>query len=692
MKRSITRGLSVSAVSALAVTGLSLTVTPAASAAGPEVELLSQFTGFASTLPDGSGTGTRLTALVAEPGAEVTFQVNADPEAGEADPGWREVAAPADTTGRYASMNWDGRDSLGHSYVGERVALRAVATGVDGISYSVRNNVEVVDRQSVESVSLTTTSTPYFTQPYADSDRTSTTIPVSGVTSATSGTVELSPWRDAEGGFAGRTAAEVEPASFKVPGTSEFRDAGRFTGTVELTPFDITEGVVGVGAERGSDDVAPVSLTPQTIGGISASFAQEVPPGDQGEVTVRVVDTDGSPVVGAEVRRLSDGTVVGYTDRVGAVTTTQAGGSTEEYYANATDADGFDPQDGDVQSGPVTVAVYEPVASYVDPVLVDGEAFDVDEYTAGDLAVRVLDQRSRPVGAGESVSYKIYPSDADAPATYRTALTNSDGVAVADFDPTGASGRYTFAAVLTSQADSTAETLRTFTTGEAELLLSPKARKVVAAAGGQIDYFGRLVVDGVPLAGRRVELSYQRGVEVVPGNRPDAGLLTADGRRRTTAVDTNRNGSFRVTVDDRAEAPQASEVGGVLTALTGDTVATDESTVEGNAGAGDTSTTRFGSGRRGTATIVLRGFGNGARADRLRVAGPTTLAREEIKVFRVKARGKRVLVTTRTLNRTGDRPMIRVDDRNGFGETTYVVRLVASSRVKRADSAERVVR
>ena len=86
------------------------------------------------------------------------------------------------------------------------------------------------------------------------------------------------------------------------------------------------------------------------------------------------------------------------------------------------------------------------------------------------------------------------------------------------------------------------------------------------------------------------------------------------------------------------------------------------------------------------AAIVLGGVGNGARADELRVTGPTSLAGEGIEVFRVNAGGTRVLVTTRTLNDTGDQPRIRVADRNGSKRTTYVVELVGSQRVNAADS------
>lgn len=695
MKPSTARGLAVSAVSALTLTGLSVATAPLASAAGPDVELLSQFTGYASTAFNGNlgSSPSRLTAYLQSPDAVVSFQVNPDPEAGDADAGWRDVSGTTQYTGDYAYVTWGGGDSTGRSYTGERVALRVVATDAGGTSYATRNDVEVTGMgNEVPSVSITTLSAPFFTQPYADSGRTSTTGLVSGATSTTSGTVELSTWRGSDGTFVGQTQAQVESASFKIPGLNdEYLYFGRFTGALELSAFDLEQGVVGVAAELGSDDVAPVSLTPQTITSIDAYYAQDVRPGDQGDVTVRVSDENGRPVIGAEVRRVSNGALVGYTDRDGSLVTTQAGGSTEQYYANATDVDAYDSTDGDVQSGEVTVGTYEPVAAYTDGLLADGAVFDVDEYAAGDLAVRVLDDQGRRVGAGESVSYKIYPSDEEPPAVYSTALTNDDGVAVVDFDATGASGAYTFVSVLTSRVGTDADQVQSFTTGEAALLLSPKADPVVEEAGGQVDYFGRLVVEGEPLAGRRVDLAYDRGVEVVPGNRADAAILTADGRSLGTTVTTNANGSFRVTVDDKDENPLASETGGVLSAVTGDTVATETSTIDGNAATDAVSTTQFGTAGPGAAEISLSGFGNGPRADRLRVSGPAGLAGEGIKAFRVTAKGRRVLVSTETLNRKGDRS-IRVADRNRRATTTYVVRLVASPRVAAAFSNTRVLR
>jgi hypothetical protein len=681
MKTSITRGLATSAVTALTATGLAMATTPAAHAAAPEVELLSQFTGIASLAFDNNSSTARLTAQVDDPAAAVTFQVNPDPEAGAADAGWREIGAASQVVGTIAFRDWDGHDASGRSWTGERVALRVTAANADGASYAVRGDVEVTGGLGDDGVSLTTFSARYFTQPYADSGHVATTVRVAGVTSASSGTVALSSWRSSDGAFTGRTVAEVEPVSSKLPGDYDDVVSGRFDAGLELTPAEVEAGTVTLAAERGSDDVLPVSLVPQTIGSITAYPSEYVPTGQPGQVTVVVSDPEGNPVLGAEVRRLSDGVVVGYTDRDGVVRATQPGGSTEEYYANATDADGFAAEDGDVQSGPVTTDSYEPVASYVDTVLGDGPVFDVDEYAAGDLAALVYDNQGRPVGAGESVSYKVYPSDEEAPADYRTALTNADGIAVLDFDATGASGSHTVASVLTSQAGTTEPQLRTFTTGEATMLLSPKASPVVTDAGGQVDYFGRLLVEGEPLAGRVVDLTYTRGTEAVPGDAADAGIVAPEGLALDATRTTNGNGSFRVTVDDLDETPQASEFDGMLSAVTGTTETTETSSVTGNAGAGADSGTVFGSAGPGTAEIRLRGVGNGRAADRLRVTGPTTLAGETVEAFRVNARGKRVLVTTRTLNRFGDKPSIRVADGNGRRTTTYVVRLVGSDRV-----------
>lgn len=693
MKHIVTRGLAVSAVSALALSGLTLASAPGAHAAGPSVKLLSQFTGFASVKQDqdydsSDAVSTRLTARVA-PGATVTFEVNTDPEAADGASGWQTLAIPVTVTGIFASASWFGDLPNGQYVVGERVALRAVATDGGGTSYSTRRNVEVTGSDAAtEAVTIETASAGYFAQPYASTGRTKTLLPVDGTTSATDGTVKLSSWRDSSGAFTGQVAADVEPDSFKLPSDIESVPGGRFTGLLDITGFDAASGSISVAAERGSDDVAPIAVTQQVITTVTATANGAVPTGGTGTVAVRVTDADGRNVVGAEVRRLADGVLVGYTDGDGTVTAQQAGDAIVQYYANATDADPYVPAEGDQRSDNVTVPTYTPAATSVSLVLRDGDLFDVDEYAAGDIGIDVSDQEGNPVGAGSSVSYKLYPTSGPVPAAYTTGTTDADGFVTVAFDQ--APGDYTLLAHVTANpGDPDAST--TFTAGQATLVLNPRAEPAPAAAGGQLDYVGRLTIDGRPLAGRKVDLAYKRGIEVVPGNTADAAMLVAGRRLLSTSVVTNQNGSFRVTVDDLAEKPQATEAGGVLAARTGATVATSDETLAGNAGAQDTSTTRFGTAGRGTAKIVLGGRGNGAADDVLKVTGPASLAGERVKVFRTTG-GKRVLVTTRRLNASGDQPALKVKDKNGAATTTYVVQLVASVRVQASTSNKKAIR
>ncbi|WP_134740033.1 hypothetical protein [Nocardioides sp. 503] len=701
MTRSITRGLAVSAVSALALTGLSLAVVPAAHAAGPEVTLLSQFTGFASIRLNDDDfesdlvNATRLTAHVGSTGAQVTFQYNADPEASDDDPGWTTLQREIRGSGPYRSITWDG-DGSNQNFVGERVAMRAVATDESGTSYSTRRNVEVTGNDSpVHSVTVSTDSAGYFTQPYADSAKTSTRIAVSGTTSATDGTVELSAWRSSTGTFVAKTALAVEEDSYKLPGSeTTLVPSGRFDGLLDITGFDPEEGAIAVAASRGADDVSPVELTPQTIGSISA-YAQDVEvAGGQGKIAIDVLDTNGQRVVGAEVRRLSTGALVGYTG-LSTFEATQPAGTTEQYYVNTTDADAYSAEQ-DVVSDPTSVETYTPEATSTENLFSDGPVFDVDEYAAGDITVGVYDQRGRAM-PGQSVSYQIFEADGEAPATYRTVVADAEGVATIPFDTAGADGSYILATLPTARADDPdAARWTEFTTGQATLTLSPKANPSLADPGAQIDYVARLSLDGKPLRGRRVDLGYRRGVEVVPGNQADAGILV-DGRRvLSTTATTNNNGTLRVTVDDAAETPQATEKGGRLTVATGLTVASpdadEDNRVDGNARASTTMTTSFGTAGPGSAAVALAGANNGKKADVLKVTGPTSLAGERVQVFRVQANGKRLLVTTKALNAAGDLPSLKVRDKNGAAKTTYVVQLLASARVKASTSNKRVVR
>lgn len=698
------RGLAVCAVGALALTGLSLSTVPTAQAAGPGVTLLSQQTGFASMRIDRDSSffqpaaEVRLTARLAAPADAVVFQVNIDPEAADGDSGWRDLDVTATTTGSLVSAPWTGTID-NRSLIGERVALRVAATGGGGTSYSTRRNVEVTGAEStVDGVNVATDTTGYFTQPYADAGRTRSAMQVFGGTSATGGTVALTAWRSETGTFGPATAAGVEETSFqvqtidgdsKIPDSGSVAPGGRWFGAVDITGTSPDDGVVAVSAVRGSDDVAAVSVFAQTITDLSA-FPEPTREGEAGALRLRATDQTGRAVIGAEVRRASDESLVGYTGPDGFVATTQAAGATESYYANTTDADAYSETE-DVATDPVSVETYTPEARTVLPVVADGPVFDVDEHTAGDIRVEVHDQTGRLL-AGQSVSYQLFPTSGEAPTEFTVATSDSTGVVVVPFDTAGASGSYRLVARLTSDADGSGGTGGSveFVTGQASLVLNPKAAPVVAPAGGQVDYVGRLSIDGEPLAGRAVDIAYRRGIEVVPGNQADAAIATTAGRALRQTVVTNGNGSFRLTVDDLAERPQASETGGVLTAATLATPATDASTVAGNAGARVTSRTQFGPAGPGRARVALGGVNNGRANDLFVVSGPTTVAGELVKVFRLK-NGRRVLVASRRLDATGDLT-VRVKDVNKRRFTTYVATLAPSPRVVAATSGKRTVR
>ena len=163
------------------------------------------------------------------------------------------------------------------------MALRAVATNADGTSYSTRNNVEVVDDASVDSVSIQTAGARYFLQPYADTDHASAMIPVSGVTTADSGhrgALHLAQrHRRVRRPDRGRRHAVRGRRS---PARTSTQTFGRFTGLVELTAYDIEEGFVAVAAERDADDVAPIALTEQQITYVGASSDEQRPAGRAG--------------------------------------------------------------------------------------------------------------------------------------------------------------------------------------------------------------------------------------------------------------------------------------------------------------------------------------------------------------------------------------------------------------------------
>lgn len=716
------RGLAVSAVSALMITGLAVTAPPALAADGDGVLFLSQQDAVASVRRDAdaggfsstpSGTTVTLAAEQLDPGAAVSFQYNPDPTADDDSEGWTPVVGPTTNETPYRTVEWTPELAL----VGTSIALRAVATTSETeatpatTTYSTRQDVALSgDGSPVNAVTAgrggpsspfgppTVTAGPYFVQPYADSARTASLLAVDGSTSATDGTVELSAWNATDGSFQGQMNATVEARPLKLPfnGSSlSFVDGGRFTGVLDISGFDAEDGdALALRAERDSDSVLPVRLSAQTITSISVEADLDhdglVAGPENTAVPLSVRDQNGRPVVGAEVRRSSDGALVGYTDAVGQVTATQPNSTTESYYANTTDVDAFE-DEVDVITDGVTTTDYVPVAEGIEAVLADGTVFDDQEYADGDIALQVVDGRGDPYPAAESeVSYSLHPTD-HGPTESTTVTTDENGRVVLPFDPAGPDGEYTLA--FTAPETSSGEDLETvtFVAGDAVLGLTPTAG--TAASGGQITYAGSLSVEGAPLADRVIDLTYARGTEQAPGTEADAALLLRGERTLEGATTSGSDGSFAVTVDDLKEAGSPAETGGKLTVVArglGDRLdataafAAPAPTVVTPVPTPTTPiptppvvpTEDAGKGR-----VELRLTGrNATRSDRLHVKGPASAAGERIRVHVLNARGHWRVIRKLRLDSDGD-ASLTVRDHNGNRVTRYRVRLLPNPRL-----------
>lgn len=669
-ERGVRRGLAAAAVGALAMSGLTMTLTaaPSYAAESGDVRLISQRGGVASTRPDGAGSftpGIRLTAARLDTSATVVFEVNPDPHATDATPGWTGVGMTDTSDPGFVHADWDGTLG-GDSLVGTRVSLRASATvGGEAPTYSTVNDVLVSGPTSpAEAARITTFSGGYFVQPYADSGRTKSLLGVSGETSATDGAVALTPWRNGATAFGGRVDAAVEPGDIKiqsqtpVPGSeSIYADGGAFRGVLALAAFEAQDGdSVAVRATRDSDEVAAATLHPQQISAFGSGATRATSAGTH--VDLVVTDTGSYPVAGAEVRRL-DGTLVGYTDGAGIVEVLQENDSSQTYYVNTTDADAY--QGGTDLSVEVSVPAYTAAPSGLRAVLADGPVFDDSEYAAGDIALQVVDQEGKPFPGAREVSYALYPSAG--PAAARTsAFTNAAGRLVVPFDPADPDGHYT----LERQGP---DGIRRsyFVAGDTTLGLDPA--QAAATSGGAVAITGQLSVGEWPLAGRSVALTFRQGTELVPGTGADAGILAGGKRRLAASVASRADGTFVATVDDPSEVGRPTETTGTLRAAA--------------LGATDTATVAFGSGK-GTLQLRLKGTSKGGAADRLVAKGGPTLQGERVKVL-TRAGRKWKPVKTVTLGRTGSLTLT-VKDKNGAAKTAYRVQLLASDRARPSTS------
>ena len=674
----LSRGLAASAVGALAVAGLTW-VGPAgpAGAASPGVVFVSLHNqgNDVSVRYDGNDSSVLLVAQRLDPAATISFEYNANPAAGDASPGWTAIAGMPNVLDNLASLAWAPAPAL----LGKEVAVRAVATAPGGTTFSTRRGVVVARAEwGTESVTAARQyfgggNIGYFEQPYASTGRTATRAAVPGTTSASSGRVQVGWWDPATRSLRGKVDAVVRPTELKVsPGVSA-PGGGEYAADLDITAFGAAPGdAIAIAAELDTDEVHVTQLNKQVVGSIEAyANTQGVPAGQPAKVTVTVYDNDlGMPIAGAEVRRMSNGSLVGYTNGDGEVFDTGVAGALVDYYVNTTDTDAYE-AGTDLTD---TTAPYAPQANDADPVLRDGRVFDDDEYAAGDLALRLVDGSRRPQ-PGADVEYRVYRTGSTPPAAYQTATSDSQGMAQVAFSPQGSDGSYTLDFHLPAASDQSV----TFTAGESRLTLTPKVG--TAAPGGELTMSGALKVAGLPLSNRLVAATYKRGVELVPGVRADAALRSTTGRVLSLTSSTDPLGLVTYVVDDKSEKPQGAETGGRLS------LSTRAPSAGGANPSGDPKesakgTTAFGS-KKGKAKVKLTGSSAGGK-DRLVVKGPDSLRREKVTLFRVVG-GKLKKVASKRLGTKGD-TTFTVQDTNGGRSTTYLVKLASSVRVKGSKS------
>lgn len=215
---------------------------------------------------------------------------------------------------------------------------------------------------------------------------------------------------------------------------------------------------------------------------------------------------------------------------------------------------------------------------------VDGLAFDLDEYDAGDITVQVRDSVAGPVDVDDTqdllFSWKITPFDTTVPAITLPATgtdTVTDDVTGAFVVPMPAgqpSGTYVLTAGLGATGSGTgaiaSKVLLTVKAGQATIALGEDDVRQ-APAGDDVTIAGALALeDGTGLVGRLVDLELTRGADGTDP-RADAGFLPAvagDPLETTRQLTTGAQGALSVVVSDPEEEGQGTELGGAVVATT----------------------------------------------------------------------------------------------------------------------------
>lgn len=598
----IKRGLAGTAVAALAVTGLpflatSASATTVASTLGTSnVELYAPQTAAAvSTKNDGQNT---TVSLVAGGGSNVTsilFQYQSVSSAGS----W------VDVPDGLVSRNADGVFAV------DWANPPADLTQVQAVS-----NLNTTDNQAVVlAPSNSTTHTVelssegalgVFVSPYTEGgEPAGQFIAVHGTTSEATTPVTIS-----QVSHEGQTTTDsVNTTAADADGATGSGTTGAFGAIMDIAGYVASSGsdanqlvlnaVTTVGGETNTDDAEGSTLYTQQITTVTATPESQNATAAGGDVTIKVTDQNGKPVAnaqvgtyrpdGADADTLPDdaGTVIGYTDANGELTTTQTFDGTVTYYANTTDANAYNA--GTDPSDTASVSVYTPkVSQVVIKSRGDRAAFDLDELSTGDeFTIQTLDQNGNPYNedgnatnddSATEVEYRWVIDPAAAGAATLTeewqtdaadtgskftvpALTDADLANAAKFATTPGGdlpvGTYTLQARRPNVGLAGGLVNATpvdYTMGESDITFTGGADEN-APVNGSFTATGKLALSGTGgagLAGRSVPLVLTGGGDsrFAAQSEQPAGVTVTDGSHATAT--TGADGTFSVKLTDPA--------------------------------------------------------------------------------------------------------------------------------------------
>ncbi|MCZ4498685.1 MAG: hypothetical protein JWQ74_1238 [Marmoricola sp.] len=418
------RGLAATAVSALAVTGITLGMPNSASAAGGVDFVTQQDSSTGSVQFDGANNTIKLEATGPAAAAKMLFELSTN-----GGTTYTDIATVSPVAGlpvgsqKLFSYEWTPSVSLYNTNVVVRArGISSVDTPISG----------VFDIQSIY-VSTTDRAVGISNAPASDlgvykrpgSSRYNGIV--SGATSDIVGGASVDV--DSYTGTGGYTGADffgpVANGSRPFSGVADFVD----TNIDPVFGNPVTGDYALARAEDDSDDVVPVKLYTQTIGsGTNATVNRTlIPVGETATVTVTVLDQKGAPVAGARVRREGGPAIPQLTNSRGQATfaglTPSPAGTTYRYYVDNNDNNNY--EEATEYARTFTISSYVATAASISASSDLGPAWDRDE-TAG-VTINVKDQNLQDFGP-QQVQYQwsVVP-DSGAPQTFGVQTANVAG-------------------------------------------------------------------------------------------------------------------------------------------------------------------------------------------------------------------------------------------------------------------------